>query len=496
MRLIKAIRFVVFFFPFVFLFAACGGNNGDDSDKQTIDGSDNITIDDNGEITYPDSRDLEEIKESGVLRAITIYSSTSYFLYRGQPMGFEYELLSRLAKELGVELEITIAKDIDDLFAMLNNGEGDIIAYGLTVTEPRKKLVNFTKYHYVTHQALVQKMPDNWRSLPGYKIDRYLINNTLDLIDDTVFVRENSSYAERMANLQEEVGGKINLKYVDGSIPTDEIIKMVVDGEISKTVADYNIAAINKTYYPILDIDTRVSFAQRIAWAVPKNSPNLLDAINAWISQEKKQDDYYVIYNKYFKNNKSFGRRIKSDFYSKNSGQISRYDKIIKKGAEQLNWDWRLLSSQVYQESQFDPRAKSWAGAKGLIQLMPATAKEVGVSNSYDPAQNVMGGAKYLSRMRERFDTIPDSIQRIKFTLASFNCGAGHVYDAQRLAKAEGKDPLVWDDNVEQYILKLSDKRYYLRPEVRHGFVRGSEPYNYVKEIFLRYDHYTKFIDR
>jgi membrane-bound lytic murein transglycosylase F len=376
----------------------------------------------------------------------------------------------------------------------LNNGDGDLIAYGLTITEPRKKIVSFTEHHYVTHQALVQRMPNNWRSLPGYKIDKHVISNTLELIGDTVWVRENSSYSERLKNLQDEIGSEIPIKHIEGNITTDEIIKMVVNGEIDRTVADYNIASVNKTYYPILHIDTRISFSQRIAWAVRQNSPELLEAINNWIFKEKKSNDYYVIYNKYFKSRKSYRGRVKSEFYSKNSNKISKYDTIIKENAAKIGWDWRFLCAQVYQESRFDPKAESWAGAGGLIQLMPATAKEVGVSNSFDPSENVRGGVKYLNRMRKQFENVEDSIQKVKFTLAAFNCGAGHVFDAMRLAEKNGKDPNVWDENVEEYILKLKDKKYYLDEVVKYGFVRGTEPYNYVRDIFLRYEHYKQFI--
>jgi len=445
------------------------------------------------EIPY---RDLAEIKKDGVLHAITTYSSTSYFLYKGMPMGFEYELLSRLADDLGLELKITIAENFDDLIAKLNRGEVDLIAYGLTITKPRQKLVSFTEYHYVTHQTLVQRMPKNWRSLPGYKIDQNVISNTLELIDDTVWVRENTSYEQRLQNLQDEIGEEIPIEHIEGNINTDEIIRMVVNEEIDRTVADYNIASISKTYFPILHIDTRISFAQRVAWAVRQNSPELLKAINNWISKEKKSDDYYVIYNKYFKNTKAYRRRVKSDFYSKNGNKISQYDDLIKEYASKIGWDWRFLCSQVYQESRFDPNAKSWAGAGGLIQLMPATAKEVGVSNRLDPAQNIRGGVRYLNKMRDKFDAVEDSIQKVKFTLAAFNCGAGHVFDAMRLAEKHGKDPHVWDDNVEEFILKLAEKKFYLDEVVKYGFVRGQEPYNYVKDIFLRFEYYKQFIDR
>ena len=479
----------VFFLAVLLILSGCNKNESSISESGFFNN-------DETDPPYHISKDLEEIKEDGILHAITIYNSTSYFLYKGMPMGFEYELLSRLAEDLDLELKITVAADIDDLFDMLNNGEGDLIAYGLTITEPRKELVSFTKNHYVTHQALVQRMPQNWRSLPGYKIDKQLISNTLELINDTVWVRENSSYAERLKNLQAEMGAEIPIEHVGGNITTDEIIRMVVDGEIDRTVADYNIASINKTFYPILDIDTRISFSQRIAWAVRQNSPELLKAINKWIDKEKKLDDYYVIYNKYFKNKKSYRGRIQSDFYSKNGNKISKYDEIIKDHASKIGWDWRFLCSQVYQESRFDPRSKSWAGASGLIQLMPETAKEVGVSNSFDPEQNVKGGVKYLDRIRKRFETVEDSIQKVKFTLAAFNCGPGHVFDAMRLAEKHGKDPNIWDDNVENYILKLTQKKYYLDDVVKYGYVRGTEPYDYVRDIFLRYEHYKQFIEK
>lgn len=439
-------------------------------------------------------RDMNEIREDGYLTAIAIYNSTSYFLYKGEPLGFEYELLSQLAEELNLELRIVLAEDIDELFTMLNNGEGDIIAYGLSITESRKKLIQFTEPHYVTHQALVQRKPEDWRSLPGYKLSDKLIDDPLELNNKTVYVRRNSSYYERLQNLSKEIGGNIDIQTVAGNKTTDEIIKMVVDGEIDYTVADYNIASLNQTYYPILDVETQISFSQQVAWGVRKNSPQLLEAVNMWLQKIKQKSSYRVLYNKYFKNRKSYQRRIKSDFYSKNSGKISEYDAIIKKHASKLGWDWRLLSSLIYQESRFEPEVTSWAGAGGLMQIMPSTAQDLGLDDIANPDKNVGAGSSYLKKLWNNWSKIPDSIQRTKFVMASYNCGLGHVRDAQRLAKAFNENPLLWDDNVEDYILKLSSREYYTNPVVRYGFVRGQEPYLYVKEIFLRYNHYKKFI--
>ena len=439
--------------------------------------------------------DLEQIKASGTLRALTVYSGTSYFLYKGRPMGYEFELLERFAEYLDVDLEMIVVKNINELFEKLNNGEDDIIAHGLTITTDRKEEVSFSNHLYLTKQVLVQKKPDNWRGMSWTKLKKALVHDTIDLLGDTISIRSMTSYKERIYNLSDELGGTIHINLLSGELATDEIIEKVVNGDIKYTIADNNIASIMATYYPILDVKVLVSFSQRIAWATRHDSQNLLNATNNWLKQIKRKIDFNVIYNKYFKNKKYFRRRIKSNFYSLNNQQISPYDGLIKKYSKVLNWDWRLVASQVYQESKFDPRVSSWAKASGLMQLMPNTAKELGVTNRSDPEQSIKGGTKYLKRIWKNFEHIPDSIQRTKFAMASYNCGMGHVFDAQRLAEIEGLKKDVWDDHVETMVLKLSKPEYYNHPIVKYGYVRGLEPYNYVKQIFERYQHYVQFIN-
>ena len=439
--------------------------------------------------------DLEQIKASGTLRALTVYSGTSYFLYKGRPMGYEFELLERFAEYLDVDLEMIVVKNINELFEKLNNGEDDIIAHGLTITTDRKEEVSFSNHLYLTKQVLVQKKPDNWRGMSWTKLKKALVHDPIDLLGDTISIRSMTSYKERIYNLSDELGGTIHINLLSGELATDEIIEKVVNGDIKYTIADNNIASIMATYYPILDVKVPVSFSQRIAWATRHDSQNLLNATNNWLKQIKRKIDFNVIYNKYFKNKKYFRRRIKSNFYSLNNQQISPYDGLIKKHSKVLNWDWRLVASQVYQESKFDPRVSSWAKASGLMQLMPNTAKELGVTNRSDPEQSIKGGTKYLKRIWKNFEHIPDSIQRTKFAMASYNCGMGHVFDAQRLAEIEGLKKDVWDDHVETMVLKLSKPEYYNHPIVKYGYVRGLEPYNYVKQIFERYQHYVQFIN-
>ncbi len=441
-------------------------------------------------------KDLAQIKEDGVLKAITLYSSTSYFIYRGQPMGFDYELLTRLAKHLGLKLKIVIAKDINELINMLLRGDGDMIAYALTITENRRKLVNFSKYHAKTHQVLIQKKPDNWRKMKLHEIERSLKGDALDLIGDTVWVRKNSSYYDRLINLMDEIGDTIHIKTLPGTLDTEDIIEMVSEGKIKYTIADYNIASILSNYYQNIDISVPVSLSQRLAWTIRKSSPQLLSAVNTWITEMKKTNDYYVIYDKYYKNGRSFKSINRSKYFSKKTGHISPYDDIIKKYSKRLGWDWRLVSSVVYQESRFDISSRSWTGASGLMQLMPRTAKSMGINNSKDPNQNINGGTKYLEHLFNRWTDVPDSIQRVKFTLASYNCGYSHVVDAQKLTVKYKGNGDVWDDNVESYLKNLSKPKFYNDTVVKFGYVRGVEPYKYVREIFERYKLYKDVIPK
>lgn len=444
---------------------------------------------------HPEVRDLKQIKEDGKLRALLAYSSTSYFLYKGKPMGYEYELLKRLAEHFDLELEITVSEDLNSLLSELNKGTVDIVAYGLAITTERKKKAAFTDYLYLTNQVLVQRKPENWRKLTLDNIKKKLVQDPIELIGDTVSVRFSSSYFDRLQNLSKEIGGTIVVDTLKGRLATAEIIKMVADKEIKYTLADKNLAQINASYFPILDVSVPVSFSQRIAWAVHKNSTDFLAQINKWIESEKKKNDYYVIYNKYFKNKRNFNRRIKSEFYSLTNHQVSKYDSLIKENAEKLGWDWRLLASLVYQESRFDQEANSWTGAEGLMQLMPNTAAELGIENRLDPVDNINAGSRYLKSIYENFEEITDTVQRIKFTMGAYNSGYYHIKDARQLAILNELDPNVWDGNVNEMLLELSYPHNYNHPSIDYGYVNGIEPYNYVNQIFERYEHYVNFIE-
>jgi len=440
-------------------------------------------------------RDLEAIKKDGVLRALVVYSSTSYFLYKGQAMGFEYELLQWLAKDLNLKLEIIVSDNLDAEFEVLNRGDVDLIAHGMTITNQRKWEVSFTDYLYLTKQVLVQKKPDNFRKLSWKSLEKALVHDAVALINDTVSIRKNSAYYERILSLSNEIGGTIYIDTLDSQLSTGEIMDMVAHGELKYTIADENLAKINASSNPILDVKVPVSLSQRIAWVTRKKSKNFKAVLNSWILKHRNTKKYRVIYNKYFKNKRSFRRRDKSNFYSLKNNQISKYDDLIKTYAEKIGLDWRLLAAQVYQESRFDTTARSWAGATGLMQVMPATAQDLKINDLSDPEESLRGGTAYLKEMYGNFENISDSINRIKFAMAAFNCGYGHVADAQRLAEANDLNPLVWEEHVAPMLLELRFRKNYSKPFIKYGYVRGTEPVNYIKQIFDRYEQYKQFIE-
>ena len=439
---------------------------------------------------------LQEIKKSGKLVALTGYNAYSYFIYKGEPMGFEYDLVKKLADHLGVSLELIIVKDIRQMFDMLQSGKGDIIAFNLTITKERTDEVDFTNSINTTKQVLVQRKPENWRDMKLHEIEKELIRDPVDLIGKTIVVRNNSSYIQRLQNLSEEIGGDINIVEAEPELTIEDLIAQVAKGEIDYTVSDDNIADLNEIYYSNIDVKTSISLSQRVAWAVKKNSNEFLEEINHWLDSLKTTSDFAVIYNKYFNNRYSYKRRVTSDYFSNTGGGISKYDDLIKKYCSAIGWDWRLGAAMIYQESQFDPDAKSWAGAVGLMQLLPRTGVQYGSKNLSDPEQNIKAGFKYISYLNDYWnEEVKDSLERIKFVLASYNIGLNHIVDARNLALKYGANPDIWFDNVEYYLSLKSEPEYYSDEVVNAGYAKGEEAINYVKEILDRYEQYKQLIN-
>jgi len=437
--------------------------------------------------------DLDSIEHRGRLIAVTDYNSTNYFIYRGEPMGFHYELLKAFANHIGVDLEMVTENQLENAFSLLNDGKADLLAIGLTVSGTRKNEILFSDPIYQTRQVLVQRKPLQWQSMTKDNLNKKLIRNQLDLAHKTVFVQERSSHAERLHSLEQEIGDSINI--IEVPYDAEELIQNVAGSEIDFTVCDENIAMVNSMYYSDIDIKTPVSFQQNIAWAVRKeHSEMLLRELNHWLNSYKRTADYALLYAKYFKNERS-SRIVKSDYYVITTGKISRWDDMIKSASGDINWDWRLLASLIYQESRFKPDVKSWAGAYGLMQVMPGTGKRLGIDITSSPSNNIKAGTLYISQLQSVFeDKIDDNNERMKFILASYNAGPGHVLDAMRLAQKYGMNPQKWDGSVELWLSRKSQPVYYNDPVVKSGYFKGTESINFVTEILDRFEHYKNLI--
>jgi membrane-bound lytic murein transglycosylase F len=435
---------------------------------------------------------LERILRRNELVATTDYNSTNYFIYRGEPMGYQYELLKSFADYLGVKLNIKIINSLDESFECLNQGRCDLIALGLTITKDRKDIVEFTDPLTQTRQVLVQRKPENWRKMKTWdEIEKHLIRDPINLAGETIYIQKNSTYRFRLKNLSDEIGADIQV-IEDENASVEDLISMVAEGKIDYTVCDEHIALVNQKYYPDIDTKTAISFSQNIAWAVKPGADGLRDTINSWLSSFKKTKTYAYLYNKYFKNTRTVNF-ARSEYYldKQRGGKISPYDEIIKKYSSKIGWDWRLLASLIYQESRFSPKAESWVGAYGLMQLMPFVAEKYGVDSTSSPEQQIAAGVKFIKLLDRQFEEIiPDKEERIKFVLAAYNAGIAHVYDARRLAEKYNKNPDIWSNNVDYYLLNKSKPEFYRDSVVKYGYCRGSEPYNFVNDIIDRYKQY------
>lgn len=477
-------------------------------DYEAVDTIDRRT---NLPMVEPVARDLDEIKARGQLTVLAPYNSTTYFLYRGEPLGYEFELLREFAKELGVALKVVVVTDRKSLYAMLNAGDGDIAAARLVPTDEDKQNVAFTRELYRTEPALVQQevapdkanlpepveqalQPGPDEELPETEIQARRITRPAQLAGETVTLPEKSAYRRTLVELSDQISGEIHVVELGGKIEDEALAQKVAKGEVEFTVIQGNVAELKEAEFKNLKVRPAVGRAHSVSWAARKNAPELVGELNRWIEEKKNGALFDRLYKKYFVDRRSHLERVASEYLTSTTGKLCEFDPLLKKYAAELNWDWRLLGSQMFQESRFKPAARSWAGATGLLQLMPRTAREYGVRDALDPEDNVAGAVRFLKWLTERWaKRIPDETERLKFVLASYNTGAGHVEDAQRLTEKYGGDPKRWDD-VSYWLLQKSTQQYSADPVVKFGFCRGLEPVTYVSRILERFDHYKQFV--
>jgi membrane-bound lytic murein transglycosylase F len=361
-------------------------------------------------------RSLENIRERKQLNALVRYNSTDYFIYKGYPMGFQLELLKMLSAHLGVELYIIPMNDLEAKFDRIPDKDIDLVAGNMTVTDARKKIMCFTHPLLQTRQVLVQRS----RELG----DSNFISSLNDLAGKTICVPKGSVFDEQADSLKKQIGKDFVVASIQ-NIDQEELIAMVSSGEILYTVADENVAAVCATsFFDNIDFSLPVSEEQDLAWAVDCRSDSLRGYVDTWIDSITKTLTFALLYHRYY----TYPRKgyQNPDNYSLEKGRLP-YDDIIKKHAERLGWDWRLLAALICQESNFLRKQVSWAGAIGLMQLMPEVAKKYNITLESPADAQILAGVKHLQVIDK---LLPDEIvepERTLFIIASYNVGVGHI---------------------------------------------------------------------
>lgn len=428
------------------------------------------------QLVYRD--DLPGIKNRQVLRVLTRNNAATYFVWRGQFLGFEYDLMKRFADSQGLHLEMVVPNRWGDLIPTLNSGGGDLIAASMTITDARREQgVEFTSPYNLVTEELVGRA------------DEPVLKDAKDLAGRTVVIRKTSSYWSTMQKLIDD-GIDFRLEAAPDNMETEEIISRVASGDYDLTVSDSHILSVELIWRsdikPILKLNGPVAHG----WAVRKENPKLLAALNGFLEKEYKGRFYNYVYGKYFKNSDRILDHVASHQEHAAKGNISPYDAEVQKYAEEYGFDWALIVAQMYQESRFDPQAESWAGARGLMQILPTTGELFGVRDLHAVDTSIQTGVRYMAWLQERFEPDLTVQDRMWFTLAAYNAGLGHVRDARILARKMGWNPDRWFNNVDRAMLLLSRRSFYQL--ATHGYARGQETVDYVRQIRDRYNAYIR----
>ncbi len=422
--------------------------------------------------------DLKDMIESDTLRVATMSGSTSYFLFRDETMGFDYEMAKNLAGYLHLNMKLIIARSETEMTDWLRDGKVDMIAYNFIETKELKTKFSFVLPQTESYQVLVQNMGAN------------ALSDVTQLEGKDVYVKANSIFYDRLLALNEETGGSINVILAPDSLTNDDLIDMVADNKIAYTFAYRKLAQLHKAYSRNLDCHMPVGFEQRNGWLVRKQSKNLKNAIDKWAQVQKTVQIQSNLVTKYWDQSPFFALRdIKIP-----KGSVSPYDHLFKKYAAIINWDWRLLAAIAFHESRFNPLEVSWSGASGLMQLMPHTASSFGLNRRtrFDPEMNIEAGVQYIKSLNMAFNQISNKNERVKFILAAYNSGPAHVLDAMALARKHGKNPHVWANHVEYFLLKKSEPEFYNDPVVKYGYYRGKETVKYVQNTLNTFNRYER----
>lgn len=416
------------------------------------------------------NRALERIQESGTVTFITRNNAHCYYTYRDQDMGFEYDLARVFADFLGVKLKVHECAPWDELLPSLVKGHGEVVGASMTITPSRSALVDFSR-EYLPVQQMVITHKGNTK-----------IKSVDDLEGKTVHVRRGTSYEERLRALR-KTGLNITFR-VHEDMPTEDLIRDVAEKKIELTISDSNVALLNRRYYPDIRIAFAITPPQSVGWAVKRGERELLDKINEFFRTIHEDGTFDEIYNRYYAYVERFNHLDVKRFQERIETRLPRYETAIKKAADLYEFDWRLIAALIYQESQFNPWAKSFSGVRGLMQLTLPTAREMGVKNRLNPHESIIGGVRYLKELHDLYDKASEP-DRTLIALAAYNVGKGHILDARTLASNMKLDPNKWG-SLERTLPLLRQRKYYEKSQF--GYCRGTEPVFHVQSILTYYD--------
>ncbi|MDR2498047.1 MAG: transglycosylase SLT domain-containing protein [Tannerellaceae bacterium] len=428
--------------------------------------------------------DLLEIEACGRITAVMPVGSATYFTYRMEHKGDEYEMIRDFASSRKLELRVKVAESIAQMEEMLRRGEADLIAFP-RVNNPRlDREFIFCGTAIPVRSALVQAVRSGGR----------LLTDVDELLGMEVYVAEGSHCHEALLEINEGLGGGIIVKTTEQDASAESLIEKVYSGDISFAIADDRIALMLEKYYRQIDASLALDSSRNSFWMVRKTSPLLAEAINAWASTRGERAAYKLRNKQFYELSR---RAANYGLHVSDSGSISPYDSLFRKYSSHIGWDWRLLASLSYQESHFMAGISARSGASGLMGIMPRTAEAFGVAREdlFDPETNICVAVEALRSFGRSFRRTSDALQRMKLTLAAYNAGVGHVQDACRLAGKYGKDSTMWDGNVAEYILLKRNPEFYQDPACKFGYLRGSETFLYVKEVIERYEYYCRTMD-
>lgn len=423
----------------------------------------------------PDS--LEEIQQRGVLRVLTRNGATTYYESQGRPTGFEYHLAQGFAEQLGVELEIIPLVDLSDIFKALRKGHGDIAAAGLTRTPAREQLFQFGPDYLSVKQLFIYNRQYS-QAIAGIE----------DLIGKRIRVISDSAHAELLAQLQ-VAHPALQWEETRDQEPVD-LFEMLDRGEIDLTIADSSDFYANRPFYPDFRITLLGGDTVQFAWALAPGEQNaaLLEEIQHYFNTITENHHLSSLKDRFFNLDKDVSFISTHTFMALKDQRLPKYRELIERVAIEYDIDWRLLAAISYQESHWNPKAKSPTGVRGFMMLTLPTARELGIRDRLDPAQSLRGGVRYFLQLYNRLPKEISTTDKSWFALAAYNIGMGHLYDARKLTAMNGGDPNLWRD-VKENLPLLRQRKWY--KQLNYGYARGDEAATYVENIRKYYSLLT-----